>query len=306
MDRYQELLATVLAPDKLPSNWPEGLEAFLLTLFQKCFQKYEASQKGNPIDHHIEVLRNTVEIAAGADFGPSEIKCITTSALVHDVFAPEKRRKGDEASTDEDVARKYSRAVHMFHSSLQAAEAVALANEDGFLTPSEIAWVQSMTAIHDNPSAGVPLPFEREVLAFREADRLWMISKPGFTFDLLKDLRKKLTDCLPFLQVATAEEPRTTLRIPDSDIWNDFGERERYVADARQDAKKWKVIQQLAQHRVEHIAERYKDDADLYPAFLREQLRDGTLFFTEIGYDLYLQKRQETAEHFGLPCAWDG
>jgi len=168
MSPYQELLESVIDPDKLPSNWPKGCRVFLKALFQRCFQKYSDSQKGNPIDHHIEVLRNAIHIAAGADFGQSQIKCITTAALVHDIFTPEKKRKGDEASTDEDVARKYSRAVHMFHSSIHAADAIAQANEANFLSPTEIAWVQSMTAIHDNPSAGVPLPFEEEVLAFRE------------------------------------------------------------------------------------------------------------------------------------------
>lgn len=305
MQKYQTLLATVFDSTNLPQRWPEGLQAFLERLFQGCFQQYSHSQKGNPIDHHIEVLRNAVEIAAGADFGESEIKCITTTALVHDILTPEKKRKGDETTADEDAARKYSRADHMFRSSLHAVEAIEAANEGHFLRPREIAWVQSMTAIHDNPSAGLPLPFEPEVLAFREADRLWMISKPGFAFDLLKDLQKKLKECLrflPFMDLPEAEGTPTSFRIPDSNVWNDFTERERYFEEARQDTKRWKVIKQLAQRRLDHIAERYKDDADLYPATLREQLREGTLFFTNAGYDLYLRKRAETAEYFDLEC----
>lgn len=284
MERHLRLLDTVLASHAI-ANWPDGLTEFLRSLFQQCFKQYAVCVKGNPIDHHITVLKNTMDIAARQTFAQSEIKCITCTALAHDIYTPEKKRKGDDASADSEATRKYSRAVHMFHSSIRAAEALAEVNQTGFLNHHELAWIQAMTAVHDNPSAEMPLPFEKDVLAFREADRLWMISVAGFTFDLLKDIRKLLT--------APDAKNECNLEIPDRDTWNDFEKRQTYIDNAKNDGDQWSVVQKLAANRVTHIGERYEDDAAFYPAAMREQLHAGTLFYTEAGYELYMQKRQE-------------
>lgn len=292
MERYKKLLMKSLAPNSLPMNWPEGLSAFLRQLFEECYDYYLAVQEGNPIDHHIVVLRNAIDIAVEENFNQSEINRLTSATLVHDIFSVEKMRVGDHDSGDYEVERKYSRAEHMFFSSIQASDILAKVNSNSYLSPTEIAWIQSVTAIHDNPSAGVPLPFHKLILAFREADRLWMISEQGFKFDLLKNLRKELTK--------VEQKNESTLPIPDNKIWNDFAKRECYFSKAKTNTRHWEIVRELAEKHVTHVAQRYEDEALLYPPSQRKQQQKGTLFFTMTGYYLYSEKKKSICDIFGI------
>jgi hypothetical protein len=192
---YRDAIDRVLTPH------PRAVRDPLLTLFTLAFNQLKAAERGNPLVHHVVVLDHALLIAKGESLDRLTIGAI---AILHDISAVEKVRVADVRMGGAELAAATEQRRHQ-HRSLHMREGAALAqrvllNLNEYygrivFTDDMIARVVEVIAIHDNPTIGLPIPGPdmkdretgRMAIAFREADRLWMLSQSGFAVDMDRD-----------------------------------------------------------------------------------------------------------------------
>lgn len=195
--RYDNLLNRVLEPLHEDKSSLCG-EVFRL-LFIISFN--DLKRAGNPLEHYLIVLEHMIEIAEGEDFTNSEMIHACSIAILHDIAPVEKIREADigakELEDDEkrvlEQRRRQNRTLHMREGSVLAQRKLLLLNDylgRIFYKDRDIDTICEIIRIHDNPSIDTPIPKENHLAsAFREADRLWMLSSQGFAYDLQKDMQ---------------------------------------------------------------------------------------------------------------------
>jgi hypothetical protein len=172
----------------------DGLFAFVLTP-----EDLPADVAETPVEHPATVLAHMMEIAAGEGFGWDEVRRAAAASLLHDIWPIQRitREMRRAAATDaerEELERiaKARREEHMARGRDRARERLeafnaALPPDAGPFTPEDIEAVAALIAVHDNPSIGAKiLPEDRLAVAFREADRLWMLTPQGLRGDLAR------------------------------------------------------------------------------------------------------------------------
>jgi hypothetical protein len=167
-------------------------------LFTLSFDDLKSAEIGNPIEHQVIVLQHMMEIAQDENLN---ILVAGAIALLHDIAPVEKIRTADVALEVDDSQknvleqkRKQNRILHMREGSEIAYRKLLLVNEylgSGAFRDEDIDQVCEVIRIHDNPSINIPIPKENIMaVAFREADRLWMLSEVGFFHDIQRDASK--------------------------------------------------------------------------------------------------------------------
>lgn len=198
MGRYHNLLNKVLKP--LQTNKSSlGGEIFRL-LFLFSFDDLKRAEAGNPLEHHLIVLEHMIEIAEKEEFTRAELLNACAIAILHDIAPVEKIRKADveaKETVDEkrtlEQRRRQNRTLHMREGSALAQRKLLLLNDylgRILYKDDDIDAICEVIRIHDNPSIDIPIPKDnRLATAFREADRLWMLSDEGFAYDLRQDIQ---------------------------------------------------------------------------------------------------------------------
>lgn len=258
---YDRLLNEILKSLQLESKIFSG-EIFRL-LFILSFDKLKNAEVGNPIEHHLNVLKNMIIISKEENLNLIIAGAI---AILHDIEPIKKIRVADvEAEMNEDKKRLLdqqriqNRKLHMREGSALAQKQLLLLNEylgKTFYKDKDIDIVCKVIRIHDNPSIGIPIPKENKMaVSFREADRLWMLSDEGFAFDLRRDSEKMKGNA---------------------------------------------VNNALASKRLEHVIKRYQEERNLY-SNKDGPFQENKLFFrTKAGYRLYQQYLQDRKHQYGI------
>ena len=174
-------------------------------LLEIIFRDLQAAQIGNPLEHHPIVMGHMLKITTGeASLGLSLLRSATLS-LLHDISAVPKittqmvddlREEDPEKADALDLTRKQNRILHMREGSAMAHRRMLELNASCgriVFDAHDIDAVCEAIRIHDNPSLNIPIPRTNSLaMAFREADRLWMVTPEGIRADLIrknKDVR---------------------------------------------------------------------------------------------------------------------
>lgn len=201
-DNYNTLIDKIIQPLKDNKICLKG-EVFRY-LFLLSFDDLKAAELGNPLIHHLIVLEHMITIAQEENLNLLQAGAI---ALLHDIAPVKKIRKADliidnslKDKKSFDEQRKQHRILHMREGSVLAKKKIILLNEylgKNLYTDNDLEIVCNVIGIHDNPSIDIPIPKDNCIaVAFREADRLWMLSDEGFNCDLQRDLENisKISD----------------------------------------------------------------------------------------------------------------
>jgi predicted NBD/HSP70 family sugar kinase len=196
-DKHFEMLEWALEPIG-PERAAKLLPA-LRRLLMLVYRDYHAARAGNPPDHHLFVLRHIMIIAAGERFSDAELWRVAAIAMLHDVSNVEKITKGmvaelrqidPNAAAALEVRRKSNRTLHMREGSSKAQRMLLELNEslgEAVSSAEDIEAICDVIRIHDNPSLDIPIPgSNRLAVAFREADRLWMVTIRGVRCDVIR------------------------------------------------------------------------------------------------------------------------
>ena len=261
LGRYHKLLNDIIKPLQSDESTLGG-EIFRL-LFLLSFDRLKQAELGNPLDHHLIVLKHVIEIAQKENLS---ILLAGAIAILHDI-GPIKKIRVADVETEENVdqknlleqQRRQSRTLHMREGSALAQKKLLLLNEylgKIFYDDKVIDTVCEVIRIHDNPSLDIPIPKENHMaVSFREADRLWMLSDEGFACDLHRDA-EKIKGNVDFIA--------------------------------------------LASKRLEHVIKRYQEERNLY-SVTNGPFQDEKLFFrTTAGYQLYQQYIQDRKQQYGI------
>jgi hypothetical protein len=194
---YDTLINRALAP--LGQQKANRIGPMVLRLFDMIFPdllKVKAVE-GNPIEHHLIVLGHMMEIATGEKSLHITMKQAAALALLHDIAPVEKittqmvaeARKRAPAEVEAlEFRRQQNRILHMREGSAMAHRRMLELNErlrKIVFSAEAINTVCEVIRIHDNPSLDIPIPRSNLLaVAFREADRLWMITHEGIVTDL--------------------------------------------------------------------------------------------------------------------------
>jgi len=162
---------------------------------------------GNPIEHHPIVLSHMMEISMQEDLLRINVKRAAALSLLHDISSVEKitkqmikeARKVSAARADTlELRRQQNRILHMREGSAIAHRRLLELNEslEGIAFDAEdIDTICEVIRIHDNPSLDIPIHRENWLaVAFREADRLWMLTEEGIRADLERGEEKNVND----------------------------------------------------------------------------------------------------------------
>jgi hypothetical protein len=195
-DRYAELWERVDLPPELL-----GLLQALFALSYADLKK-AAEVGSNPVEHHLVVLALAARIAqAGGSLSPDDTRRLGAAAILHDIApVPKIKKRYLEGRPPEEQAqleqlRVQHRLWHMREGAGMAHGKLLLLNEYRgrvvFSDEDMRVVCDEIIRIHDDPSIDVPIPSSnRLAVVFREADRLWMISREGFWHGILE----KVTD----------------------------------------------------------------------------------------------------------------
>jgi hypothetical protein len=177
------------------SPMAEAFRGPLRLLFLIAFDRLKAAEVGNPVIHHLVVLRHAVLLALAEDLNPL---VLGGAALTHDLAAVEKVRTADVAAQTDPVAarrldahRVQCRILHMREGAAGGQRMMAYVNQvagNELFSPDVAERVFSMNSVHDDPTIDRPLPDEPDYHAFRAADRLWQLAE-GFAVDMERDRR---------------------------------------------------------------------------------------------------------------------
>ena len=205
----QDLLRAGLAP------LPPTDQATLLSVLDPLFESLLTDDAllhddvDNPLSHHTTVLAHILEIAVGEQFSWKDTWRAAAIAILHDLQPAPKitRERRAAAATPREKAELElenlkNRIIHMGLGCVKAREKLLALNETlgrAAATAADIDAITSVIAIHDLPSINLPIPAQAQLAAaFREADRLWMLSPPGILADLARQHNAAPThdDCL--------------------------------------------------------------------------------------------------------------
>lgn len=259
---YNTFINEIIQPLKNDKTCLRG-EVFRY-LFLLSFDDLKAAELGNPLIHHLIVLKHVITIAQEEDLNLLQAGAI---AILHDIAPVEKIRKADliieNSEKDKksfEEKRKQNRISHMREGSVLAKRKVILLNEylgGNLYTDKDIEIICNVISIHDNPSIDIPIPKDnRMAVAFREADRLWMLSDEGFECDLQRDMKN-------------------ISKISDNE--------------------------ELASKRLKHIIRRFQEERELYNSNNDESFQHDKLFFrTKSGYQIYLKYLHERKKQYSI------
>jgi hypothetical protein len=196
-EKYSAMIAKALVP--LGEEMADEIRPMVWVLFDMIFPdllKVKAVE-GNPIEHHLIVLGHMMEIAAGEESPHITMEQAAALALLHDIAPVEKittqmvaeARKRAPAEADAlEFRRQQNRILHMREGSAIAHRRMLELNVrlgKIVFDAQAIDIVCEVIRIHDNPSLNIPIPRTNWLaVAFREADRLWMITHEGIVTDL--------------------------------------------------------------------------------------------------------------------------
>jgi hypothetical protein len=197
-DKYRGMIDQALAP--LGQEKAGEISLMVWALFEIVYPDLLKTIDGNPIEHHPVVLGHMIEIAKG-EMSPYIVPIQAAAlALLHDISPVErittqmvrKAREEDPAKGAAlELKRQQNRILHMREGSAMAHRRMLATNDllSGVAFDAEtIDIVCEAIRIHDNPSLDIPIPRGNWLaVAFRESDRLWMITHDG----ILADLKRK-------------------------------------------------------------------------------------------------------------------
>jgi hypothetical protein len=177
----------------------EQLLSVLTQLLAIIYKNLRKATIGNPMEHHFKVLEHMVEITVREGHSARIIARGAALSLLHDVSAVEKitkemvanaGKKSQQEAQALDLRRKQNRILHMREGSAIAHRALLDLNEASgkiVFDADDIDAICEVIRIHDNPSLDIPIPRENWLaMAFREADRLWMVTEEGICADLFR------------------------------------------------------------------------------------------------------------------------
>lgn len=145
--------------------------------------------------HHALYVTETMQsILASLNVSSEDMTVGLTTALLHDIgYLLILDRYSIDQCEERDVRRE-----HMAYGAQYARRILAETSLDRYFSPTNRSRISDLIAIHDDPSTrqddgarGKPLNVA-DVLSYslREADRLWMTSRDGFRYDLMRLERK--------------------------------------------------------------------------------------------------------------------
>lgn len=199
------------------------LKTFTSTLIQTSFPYIFRERKENPAHHPFQVLENSLwgtkyEFGESAD--ESEIIICIALALLHDTGrAKDKVTTGDieeeikAGKSEEEIRDCVRQAIEFRTEHMENGKALARKLLNGNLVrdciePDQVDEVCATIGIHDYPTIAFILdeygkyvkgnaedylfssPEHDRAIAFREKDRLWMVSKEGLEKDSISNILK--------------------------------------------------------------------------------------------------------------------
>jgi hypothetical protein len=177
----------------------EQLLPVLTQLLAIIYKNLRAATIGNPMVHHFKVLDHMIEITVQEGHSYPMIARGAATSLLHDVSAvakittemvAEARKKSKQEGDALELRRQQNRILHMREGSAIAHRALLDLNEAAgriVFDAQDIDEICEVIRIHDNPSIDIPIPrCNWLAMAFREADRLWMVTEDGIRVDLLR------------------------------------------------------------------------------------------------------------------------
>ena len=203
----------------------------MIELLALIYEDLRKATIGNPIEHHFKVLDHMVEITVQERRSAPIVARGAALSLLHDVSAVEKitkemvvdaRERSEEEAEALELRRKQNRILHMREGSATAHRMLLDLNEAlGRIVfdAEDIDEICEVIRIHDNPSLDIPIARDNWLaMAFREADRLWMVTEEGICADLLRK-NKPVEDaaCLKQLDhnVTRFKDERALYKSPD-------------------------------------------------------------------------------------------
>lgn len=195
---YKDMIDRALTP--LGEEMAGEIRPMVWRLFEMIYTDLQKAVAGNPVEHHPIVLGHMMEIAK-EEMSPYILtEQAAALALLHDISPVDKittqmvakARKEDPAKADAlELKRQQNRILHMREGSAMAHRRMLELNErlgKIVFDAEAIDIVCEAIRLHDNPSLNIPIPRTNWLgVAFREADRLWMITREG----ILTDLKRK-------------------------------------------------------------------------------------------------------------------
>lgn len=198
---------------------------------------------GNPLVHHPIVMGHMLEIAAAEPPDAIPFHRAAALALLHDISAvpkittqmvAEMRLEDPERADALELARHQHRILHMREGSAMAHRILLECNRHfgrSVFVADDIEAVCEAIRIHDNPTLDIPIPREDWfATAFREADRLWMVTPEGIQVDLVRNDRDPSDPaaCLEQLHKNVARFKKERSLYPDEDTEGPFFDDETF------------------------------------------------------------------------------
>jgi len=211
----------------LPEAERDQIQFLFLLVYPELSSKLALAE--NPVEHHLCVLENMMRIGASESVDPIRqgqnppsqrivLKRAAALSLLHDIAPVGKisKRQIDEleqqAQQETDAAKKReleqkaamlklrqqeSRTLHMRMGAALAQERLLQLNQlfgEVVFSQQDIEEICEVIRIHDNPTLRKPISRDNWIaLCFREADRLWMVTREGILADLNRE-RKEVTE----------------------------------------------------------------------------------------------------------------
>lgn len=196
-DKHKAHVQKALAP--LGEEMVDKFEPMVWTLFEIIYSDLVNAVEGNPVEHHPIVLGHIMEIAK-EEMSPYILpKQAAALALLHDIspvkkittqMVEEARKEDPEKGNALELERQQNRILHMREGSAMAHRRMLELNKrlgKIVFDAEAIDIVCEVIRIHDNPSLNIPIPRTNWLaVAFREADRLWMLTHEGILADLAR------------------------------------------------------------------------------------------------------------------------
>ena len=163
MDKqHKQMIADAL--EVLDKDTARGISPIAEHLFQMIYQDLCEAVLGNPIEHHLIVLRHMLKIAAAEKSPYIPLKQAVALALLHDISAVRKittQMVDDERAKDAargnalELERQQNRILHMREGSAKAHRYLLKLNADlgkVVFDANAIDTICEVIRIHDNPS----------------------------------------------------------------------------------------------------------------------------------------------------------
>jgi len=195
VDKYMGLMDQGLAP--LGNDVTANLKPIVWALFQMVYKDLEKAIVCNPVEHHLIVLKHMMEIVKGEMSPYIVVEQAAALALLHDIAPVKKittqmvdqtRHRSTAMGEVFELKRQENRMLHMQEGCVIANLRMIELNERMRKIVFDAQSIQSICEvirIHDNPSINISIPKTNWLaVAFREADRLWMITPEGIYADL--------------------------------------------------------------------------------------------------------------------------